>query len=150
MVVNHGGLFDSEDAIAIDHLAQESEERHAWLRRVFRGNQGEMPIVARASRAEDAPLSGYAILEYSFFDQGFLSMLYVAQNARRTGVASALVNFAEQLCQRPKLFSSTNLSNAPMHALFARFQYTACGMVTGLDAHDPEVFYVKQLRHGDV
>ena len=147
MFVDHGSLFDVDDAIAIDLVAQESEDRRAWLRRVFRAHQGEMPIVARASGAEDAPLLGYAILEYSFFDQGFLSMLYVAERARRLGVASTLVNFAENLCQRPKLFSSTNLSNAVMHALFARLRYTSCGIVTGLDEGDPELFYVKKLRH---
>jgi GNAT superfamily N-acetyltransferase len=146
MIVRHGSLFDSEDAIGIDHVASTSEERRAWLSRVFRSNQGEMPIVARDSDAEDSPMLGYAVLEYSFFNQGFLSMLYVAESARRIGVASALVSFAEQLCQRPKLFSSTNLSNAAMHALFTKLEYAACGLVTGLDEGDPEVFYVKRVN----
>jgi GNAT superfamily N-acetyltransferase len=149
MFIDHGGLFDTEDAIAIDLEAKKFEERRVWLRRAFRGNHGENPIVARASQVEDAPMLGYAILEYSFFQQGFLSMVYVAQSARRLGVASQLFGFAEQLCQRPKLFSSANLSNAAMHALFARLGYSACGMVTGLDEGDPEVFYVKQLHHED-
>ena len=116
------------------------------LQRAFRSNGGVFPIVARASPIEDAPLLGYAILEYSFFDNGFIPLVYVASEHRRRGVAAALLEFIENLCQRPKLFSSTNLSNAPMHALFARLGYSACGMVTALDEDDPEVFYVKRVK----
>ncbi len=134
-----------EDTITIDSLAKASEDRQDKLRRAFRGHGGAFPIVARASDLEDAPLLGYAIFDYSFFDNGFLSMVYVSESQRRQGVASSLIEFAEQRCQRPKLFSSTNLSNAPMHALFARRGYSACGIVTELDEGDPEVFYVKCL-----
>ena len=146
MYVTHGSLFDTEDAILIDAVAQGSEARRAMLRRAFRGDSGTLPIVARASPTEDAPLLGYAMLEYSFFDNGFVPLVYVAPEYRRRGVARQLIAFIENLCQRPKLFSSTNLSNAPMHALFARLGYSACGMVTALDENDPEVFYVKRVK----
>ncbi len=130
----------------IDAVAQGSEARRDTLRRAFRGSGNTFPIVARESPAEDAPLLGYAILEYSFFDNGFMPLVYVAPEYRRCGVARQLIAFLENLCQRPKLFSSTNLSNAPMHALFARLGYSACGMVTALDEADPEVFYVKRVK----
>ena len=100
MYVTHGSLFDTEDAILIDAVAQGSE----------------VPLV------------------------------YIAPEYRRRGVAGQLIEFIENLCQRPKLFSSTNLSNAPMHALFARLGYSACGTVTALDENDPEVFYVKRVK----
>ena len=145
MYVTHGSLFDTEDAIQIDSIARGSEARRDTLRRAFRGD-GTFPIVARDSPTEDAPLLGYAVLEYSFFDNGFMPLVYVAPEHRRCGVAGQLIAFIENLCQRPKLFSSTNLSNAPMHALFARLGYAACGMVTALDEDDPEVFYVKRVK----
>ena len=146
MYVTHGSLFDTEDAILIDGVAQGSEVRRELLRRAFRGSGDSLPIVARASPTEDAPLLGYAMLEYSFFDNGFVPLVYVAPEYRRRGVAGQLIAFIENLCQRPKLFSSTNLSNAPMHALFARLGDSACGMVTALDENDPEVFYVKRVK----
>ena len=145
MYVTHGSLFDTEDAILIDGVAQGSEVRRELLRRAFRGSGETLPIV-RASPTEDAPLLGYAMLEYSFFDNGFMPLVYVAPEYRRRGLAGQLIAFIENLCQRPKLFSSTNLSNAPMHALFARLGYSACGMVTALDENDPEVFYVKRVK----
>ena len=146
MYVTHGSLFDTEDAIQIDSIARGSEARRDALRRAFRGRGGAFPIIARASELEDASLLGYAVLEYSFFDNGFIPLVCVALEYRRRGVAAALLGFIENLCQRPKLFSSTNLSNAPMHALFARLGYSACGMVIGLDENDPEVFYVKRVK----
>ena len=146
MYVTHGSLFDTEDAILIDGVAQGSEVRRELLRRAFRGSGETLPIVRASSPTEDAPLLGYAMLEYSFFDNGFVPLVYVAPEYRRRGVAGQLIAFIENLCQRPKLFSSTNLSNAPMHALFARLGYSACGTVTALDENDPEVFYVKRVK----
>ncbi|MFF8228437.1 GNAT family N-acetyltransferase [Streptomyces caelestis] len=93
--------------------------------------------------AEDArgPV-GYGVLEYTFFEQGFLTLLTVAPAARRQGVARRLLTAVEAACTTPKLFTSTNVSNQPMQQLLLRAGWQPAGLVHGLDDGDPELFYL--------
>jgi ribosomal protein S18 acetylase RimI-like enzyme len=84
---------------------------------------------------------GYLTLEYTFFEQGFVTMLMVASNARRCGVGVRLLYAAEAACTAPKLFTSTNVSNHPMQQLLQRAGWSAVGLLHGLDEGDPELFY---------
>jgi hypothetical protein len=64
------------------------------------------------ARDSSGPL-GYSVLEYSFFEQGFVTMLMVAPSARRRGVGACLLTAVETVCTTTKLFTSTNVSNHP-------------------------------------
>ena len=50
------------------------------------------------------------------------------------------------ICQTPKLFSSTNQSNRPMQALFAKAGFEQSGMIHNLDPDDPEIVYYKAIN----
>ena len=90
---------------------------------------------------------GFVVLEPGrFFGIDFVSLLCVGESSRRSGVGTALMQHCETTCRTKKLFSSTNLSNAPMHALFSQLGFRVSGMVDDLDPGDPEVFYCKILR----
>jgi ribosomal protein S18 acetylase RimI-like enzyme len=89
---------------------------------------------------------GYAVLNYSFFGHGSIDMLYVDSNERRRGAGIALLQHLEQICQTPKLFTSTNLSNLPMQTLLNRLGYKLSGVIENLDEDDPEIVYFKRLR----
>ena len=90
---------------------------------------------------------GFVVIEHErFFGLDFLELLFVAQSVRRGGVGEALVQHCISACRTDKLFSSTNLFNAPMHALFRRLGFMTSGMVDNLDPGDPEVIYAKILR----
>lgn len=95
-----------------------------------------------------AALAGYAVMTESFFDEGFVSLLYVTPTHRREGIATALIGTVEAACRTPKLFISTNQSNAPMRSLLLKLHYAEVGLVDGLDEGDPEVFYMKPLQGG--
>ncbi|MBB3075000.1 GNAT family N-acetyltransferase [Streptomyces violarus] len=85
---------------------------------------------------------GYGVLEYTFFEQGFLTLLTVVPGARRQGVATRLLTAVEAACTTPKLFTSTNVSNQPMQQLLLKSGWRPAGLVHGLDEGDPELFYL--------
>jgi N-acetylglutamate synthase-like GNAT family acetyltransferase len=87
-----------------------------------------------------------AVLEYTFFEHGFISWLYVRPAARRTGAGETLLRYLESICQTPKLFSSTNQSNHPMQALFAKVGFEQSGVIHNLDPNDPEIVYYKAIK----
>jgi GNAT superfamily N-acetyltransferase len=129
---------DIEAILAFDHLAEQEKERAAFIRRVV--GQGACYVGVQGS------LLGYAVLEYTFFEQGFVSILYVRVENRHSGVGTALMQHLEGLCRTRKLFTSTNLSNRPMQALLARLGFHLSGVIHDLDEGDPELVYVKVLR----
>ncbi len=80
-----------------------------------------------------------------FFGHPFIEMLYVARTARRSGVATRLMNAMEQGADGDRLFTSTNRSNSAMQALLSKREYEESGIVENLDPGDPEMFFVKFL-----
>ena len=95
---------------AVDLVADEDGSRVQQIREWVAAGQAIVAVVGET-------LVGYATLEYTFFSNGFLSMLIVDRNSRRKGVATALVRRLEEKCETEKLFTSTNESNKPMQCL---------------------------------
>ncbi|MFI8008060.1 GNAT family N-acetyltransferase [Streptomyces sp. NPDC086010] len=91
---------------------------------------------------------GYCVVEYTFFEHGFVTMLMVAPPARGSGVGRRLLRAATDSCTTPKLFTSTNVSNQPMQRLLRRAGWSPSGLLHGLDEGDPELFYVCGTQAG--
>jgi GNAT superfamily N-acetyltransferase len=126
---------DPADSAAIVDLRSILDlDRQEWLRGHVAA--GEVLI---ASDEGDAIL-GYVVVDHSFFER-FVQLLFVAESARRSGVGARLLAEAVERARPARVFTSTNLSNSPMHALLAKAGWTSAGMVEGLDEGDPEVFY---------
>lgn len=90
----------------------------------------------------DRHVVAYGVLHHHFFDSGFIEMLMVGAHVRRRGLGEALLQHLVSRCERPRLFTSTNRSNQPMHALLARNGFIASGQIDNLDPGDPEqVFF---------
>ena len=130
---------DIEVICSFDLIAQRENQRREFIRRAV--NSGECFVADR-----DEKVIGYAVFNYSFYHSGFIDMLYVHTDFRRSGAGAALVQHLESLCQTPKLFTSTNLSNLPMQSLLAKLGYSLSGVIHNLDEDDPEIVYFKQLR----
>ena len=129
---------DVEVLCSFDQVAQREEERRVFIRReVLEGNC----FVAVA----DVPPIGYGVLNYTFYYNGCIDMLYVHSDHRRSGAGTALMRHMESLCRTPKLFTSTNLSNLPMQSLLAKLGYQLSGVIQNLDEGDPEIVYFKHL-----
>ena len=125
--------------IAIDLIAATEETRQQHIREWVRRGCAIIALI-------DERVVGYAVLEYTFFSCGFISMLIVQEGYRRKGIATALVKRLEETCNTAKLFTSTNESNAPMQALMKNMSYEPSGIVHNLDEGYPEVFYFKRIK----
>lgn len=91
---------------------------------------------------------GFAILNYTFFDQGFVPLLVVGAGSRRRGVATALLAELERRCAKPKLYISANQSNLPAQCLFEKCGFTPSGRIENLDLDDAELLYFKYTAVG--
>jgi GNAT superfamily N-acetyltransferase len=122
---------------ALDHVAQVDHERCDLIRRAVTAGECSVAVLV------DGKIVGYAILNYHFFSNGFVELLYAHPDHRRKGVGAALMQHLAGICRTEKLFTSTNLSNLPMQSLLANLGYRLSGVVHDLDEGDPELFYVK-------
>jgi len=129
---------DCDAIVSVDHALQNEPARVAFSERSLRS--ATCLVAEREGR-----VIAYGVLEYSFFDNGFVSMVYVAEPERRHGVGRALLEELAERCATPKLFTSTNESNRPMQQLLHLLGYVPSGVVENLDPDDPELFYFLDL-----
>ena len=128
-----------EALCSLDLIARSENDRQESIRRsVISGTC----FVALAKEE----VIGYGVLNYTFYGNGCIDMLYVHSGHRRRGAGEALLHHMESLCQTSKLFTSTNLSNLPMQALLAKLEYVLSGVIHNLDEGDPEIVYFKRLK----
>ena len=130
---------DVEALCSFDLIARCESDRREFIRRAVVSGACFVAV------AEEEVI-GYGVLNYNFYSNGQIEMLYVRSGHRRRGAGEALVQHMESLCQTPKLFTSTNLSNLPMQALLAKLGYVLSGVIHNLDEGDPEIVYFKRLR----
>jgi SAM-dependent methyltransferase len=134
--VRRAGDTDLPGVWACDETARVDRGRAAalesWVRR------GECLVAER--RGE---IAGFVVLEHGFFGNGFIPLISVRGTHRRQGVALRLLRVAERECRTPKLFASTNASNAPARRLLERAGFLPSGAIENLDADDPELVFFK-------
>jgi len=130
--------LDDVSAIAILDKDFASRGREEFVRRA--AQKGYAFVLE-----QDGQIIGLGVLEYTFFEWGFISLVYVSPSARRTGAGEMLVRYLVSVCKTRKLFSSTNRSNEPMQALFTKVGFESSGVIHNLDPDDPEIVYYKAL-----
>jgi ribosomal protein S18 acetylase RimI-like enzyme len=129
---------DIEALCELDHLARGEAERREFIRCEVVAGHSFVAVI-------DQTLVGYGVLNYNFYCNGCIDMLYIHSDYRRRGVGSMLMRHMELRCQTPKLFTSTNQSNLSMQSLLAKLGYEPSGVIHNLDEGDPELVYFKRL-----
>ena len=129
---------DIDEIFSLTHIAQQNNSRQKFIQ--------QSVAIKNCYIASYEQIVGYAVFEYSFYEMGFVSMLYVHSDWQRHGVGTELLKHIESICQTDRLFTSTNLSNVPMQTLLARLGYKLSGVIHDLDEGDPELVYVKYLQ----
>jgi GNAT superfamily N-acetyltransferase len=114
-------------------LAQTPWEKTAFVRAAVLNN--EVSVVD-----EGAGPIAFAVWNREFFSKPFVWLIAVVPHARRQGLAELLFAHVESACRGSRLYTSTNATNAAMHALLLKRGYVLRGELD-LDPGDPEVFY---------
>ena len=127
---------DAEAVIAFDPVATSSRQRVNFIHQAITSRHA---MVAETN----GQVVAFGVLDYSFFDCGFVKLLVVEESRRRQGIGSALVEAMVRGCKTDKVFSSTNESNAAMQALLEKAGFVRSGRVDNLDADDPELIYFR-------
>lgn len=94
----------------------------------------------------DGKVVGYTVLDYTFYSNGVIDMLYIHPKYQRKGIGAQLVRHVESLCKTEKLFTSTNQSNLPMQRLLNKLGYVPSGFINNLDEGNPEIVYFKKIK----
>lgn len=129
---------DSDAIVDFDHVARLEPGRVEFIDRVVRS---ATCLVAE----RQGNVVAYAALEYTFFDNGFVPIVYVAEPERRQGIGRALMQALASRCKTRKLFTSTNQSNEPMQQLLKGLGYVPSGVIHNLDTEDPELVFFLDL-----
>ncbi|MFN2513264.1 MAG: N-acetyltransferase family protein [Pyrinomonadaceae bacterium] len=136
-LIRQGVKHDLESICAFDHIAQtDCGERRCFIERSI--DEGNCFVVVGDNCAV-----AYGVLEYSFYEQGFMAMRYVAEQHRRNNYGTMLMRHMEAICRTHKVFTATNLSNLAMQSLLAKLGYRLSGVIHGLEENDPELVYLK-------
>ncbi len=130
---------DVEAMCTFDHVAQCDGKRKEFISNAVRAGHCWVALFAHQ-------IVGFVVLEYAFYGNGFISLIYIHSDFRRRGIGSALMRHAEALCRTEKLFTSTNQSNRSMQALLDKLEYARSGIIENLDEAEPELVYFKRLR----
>ena len=126
---------DLERIIGIDLFAQSYAERLECLNFALISGEG---IVADAQGS----IAGFIQVNNSFFGYGFIPLILVSPDCRRSGVGLGLIAEAVRRCTSTKLFTSANTSNEPATRLLEKAGFRKSGQIDNLDDHDPEIIYI--------
>lgn len=130
---------DIEALCSFDLIAQRENGRREFIHREVLSGNCFVAVL-------DENVIGYGVLNYTFYYNGCIDMLYIHSGYRRIGAGAALMQHMELLCETAKLFTSTNLSNLPMQSLLSKLGYVLSGVIHNLDENDPEIVYFKRVR----
>lgn len=129
---------DTEALIEMDPVAETDPARGRMIRDQIAASACYVVMV-------DGAIGAYGILNYKFYDNGWVEMLYVDPRSRRRGMGSALMRHFADECRTAKLFTSTNESNVPMQQLLESIGFERSGVIDNLDEGDPELVYFRRV-----
>ena len=137
------GPADIPALIALEPHTAADVNRQRFLRRCVNANECYI-----AERGEE--IVAFGILNYSFFEHGFIAAVIVSESVRYSETVIALLRYMEGRCRTPKLFASARGANTPLQNALRKVQFAECGSVQNIGvADEPEFFFYKHLEPDD-
>ncbi len=124
---------DEASVVGLDEYAVSSQERVAAI----------ADAISRGCcwcAVAGGEVLGYRIDSTAFFHRDFLDVVSVRRDARKQGIAAALIAHFRDLHQGD-VFSSCNASNVPAQRMLTSCGFRVCGSVEGLDPGDSELIF---------
>lgn len=131
---------DAPYICAMDQLAQASARRRFFIEKSVTDSTCLIAF-------EGEQICGYGILDYTFFEHGFIPIVYVHPDFRRQGVAELLLDLLENHCISTRVFTSSASSNIAWQQLLAKRRYMVSGSLNMVRDDEPEVVYAKTVGH---
>jgi len=130
------------DAAAILAIDDGGRQRQA------RANFVHLAISSRSAHVAtlDNRVVAFGVLQYAFFNHGFINLLTVHGDHRRRGIGAWLLRYMEQACKTPRLFTAAPRSDLHAHAFLFKLGYVASGTVENVDDAEPLALFFKKLR----
>ncbi len=94
----------------------------------------------------DDRIAGFVAYRTDWFQCTFVSLLSVHTEFRRRGVARALITAVEQMSPGPRLFSSTEETNAAAIRMHTALGFVPSGHIDNLPQGYRELLFFKRLR----
>ncbi|WP_417309700.1 GNAT family N-acetyltransferase [Devosia sp.] len=136
--IRPAGRADIAALLDLDPIARTERARRDAIARWAAAGQCHVAL-------RDGEVAGYVVFTHGFFGQPFVELLMVRDNARRAGVGAALTNHCvERAGEAPKLWCTTNTSNAAMQGLLAKLGFIRSGQIDNLDDSDPELVFLRR------
>ena len=134
-------IYDTDAILACDTLATSDDQRSALIRSAIADGTCTVAL-------DTTTIVAYGILDYSFYDQGFIRLLVTHPSYRRRGIGLRLIHHLLQTCLTSKVFTSTNLSNTAMQQLLTKAGLDRSGIIYNLDKGDPELVFCYHRERG--
>ena len=129
------------DAAAILAIDDGGRQRQA------RVNFIHLAITSRSAHVAtlDNRVVAFGVLQYTFFNHGYINLLTVHDDHRRRGIGAWLLQYMENACKTPRLFTATHRSNVQAQAFLLKLGYAGSGTVDNLDEPEPLALFFKKL-----
>jgi ribosomal protein S18 acetylase RimI-like enzyme len=131
-------LSDHQSLMEVDEYAQTDRTRAAYIKDCLAADECLVGEIG-------TDVFGFVVLNYSFFNFGFVPLIMVAEPFRRQGLGLRLLTEAAERCESSKLFISANASNKAAQALFAKAGFVQSGSIENLNDGEPELIYFKSV-----
>ena len=139
LIVRSATYPDATAIVALDPAAPSRQSRTNFI---YRSITARTCYVAEIEGA----IVGYGVLEYTFFDHGFIPLVLVEPSRRRQGIGMAIVQHMERTCKTPRLFATMPKSNIAIQGLLKKLGYRRSGTIQNLDDNGVELVFFKKVR----
>ncbi len=130
---------DANAMLLVDDGGRLQRERTNFINQAITNRAAHVALI-------DGKVVAYGVIQQTFFNHSFLSLLTVQIDHRRKGVGAWLLQHIEHICKTPKLFTTVPASHIEAQAFLLKVGYTSSGQIENLDDAQPQHIFFRRLR----